>query len=113
LAEVALAAGVGDEGLVRPTQHVDEAGRHGEAACVHFAGGPLGEARADIDDAIAAEADIADIGRAAAAVVDRAAADRDVVARRAIGVEAWPPAQPASASAAVAANNFRLIMGPS
>ena len=76
--------------LGRPAQHVDEAGRDGEAAGVDLAGGRVPATRpptATIRSPRIATSPM--IGRAAAAVVDRAAADDDVVASDG-GVAAQP-----------------------
>jgi hypothetical protein len=77
LADVALPPPVRDQALIRPTQHVDEAGRHGEAGGVnHLSCGA--STAPDADDPLAPNGNISNIRRTAAAVVDRAAAQYDV-----------------------------------
>ena len=105
LADVALGAAVVDERLVGPAQHVDEAGRDGQARGVDLRGAAAGAHVADRRDAVAVDRDVADDRRRAGAVVDRAAADDDVV-----GWSSAPPqdrersrAQPADATASTQA----------
>ncbi|MEZ5420412.1 MAG: hypothetical protein R2708_24145 [Vicinamibacterales bacterium] len=76
-----LRAPVGDERGLGMIQHVDEAGRHGQAGGVHFRGGSRRRQIAHRDDAIGLHGHVLhDTGRAAAAV-DGAVADHQVVVR--------------------------------
>ena len=78
LADVALRAGVGEEVVRGPREHVDEAGGDGEAGRVdHRAASGAGEI-ADRLDAVAAQAEVGPAWRAARAVVDGAALDQHV-----------------------------------
>ena len=74
LPDLALRAAVHDQRLGRPRQHVDEAGRDGEAGRIddRRRGGACEVA--DGGDAIAADADVGAAPGRAGAVVDRAAA---------------------------------------
>ena len=79
LANVALGPRVDDEGLGRPAEHVDEAGRDRQAVRVDLLRGAAGAARSHVDDLVALDRDVADHRVAAASVVNRAAADQHVV----------------------------------
>src|SRR4029079_5102229 len=71
---------VGDQAFLRLAQHVDEAGRDGLAGSIDHSRGTSRLVRPDIDDLVALDRDVADVGRAARAVVDRPAADEHTVA---------------------------------
>ena len=86
LADVALRAAVDEQRLGGPGQHVDEAGRDGQAASRRPRSRPRAPREvADRGDAVAADADVGPTRRAARAVVDGAAADDHVEGARARG----------------------------
>ena len=78
LSDVALRAGVGQQVVRRPREHVDEAGGDGEAGRVDDrAAGGAGEITHRLD-AVAAKAEVGPSRRPARAVVDGAALDQHV-----------------------------------
>ena len=80
LPDVAFAAAVHDQRLVGPAQHVDEAGRHRQAASVDLQLPSRATEIAHRGKAVAVDGEIADDRRSTGAVMDRAAANHDVVA---------------------------------
>ena len=81
LAQLALPARVDEQRFIRPAQHVDEARRDRKSVRVDHSRRGRFLRWPGVNDSIAADADIADIGFGTAAVVDRPAADQDVVGR--------------------------------
>jgi hypothetical protein len=82
LADAALGPSVLDERLVGPREHVDEAGRDGQATRFDHGRGFLAGESADGHDAIAADAHVGHEGRPATAIEDGAAANENVERRR-------------------------------
>src|SRR5437867_2023123 len=79
LANVALRTAILNERFGRPTQHVDEARRDGEAFGVNFGFAAGTRQLAYGRDAVAIDRDVADRRRVPAAVVDRAIPDNYLV----------------------------------
>ncbi len=80
--EVAQRTAVGKQGFLRVGQHVDEAGRDGQALGVDL-GLALAVARgADVGDAVALDGHLAGVGLAAEAVVHDAVTDHQIIGRR-------------------------------
>ncbi len=80
LADVALRPAVLDQRLGGPAQHVDEAGRDGQAPGVDGLSGAAVQI-ADCDDAVAPDRHVGPEGRAAVAVVNRPVHHHEVVNR--------------------------------
>ena len=83
--DIALRAAILDQGLVGPTQHVDEAGGDGQSLGIHL-GSASSLHGAHRNDAVSLDRNVTHERRSALAVVDRAVANHDIVFRNRSGV---------------------------